>query len=125
MDQRCIDNINSETCSSSQPTPFICRSHSLRLRGSVTSIRLENAFWDILSEIAKQEATTINKLIARICAHVDANLIPQHNHASVLRVTCVMHLAKKLLDPASTIDSVWPAPELIYEAGRDGAGSAC
>ena len=106
-------------------TPFIGRSHSLRLRGSVTSIRLENAFWDILSEIAKQEASTLNKLIAKICSHVDANLVPQHNHASVLRVTCVMHLAKKLLDPASTIDSVWPAPKLIYDAERESAGSAC
>ena len=118
MDQRSIDlinsetcsssrhTINSETCSSSQHTPFIGRSHSLRLRGSVTSIRLENAFWDILSEIAKQEASTVNKLIAKICSRVDANSIPQHNHASVLRVTCVMYLAKRLLDPSSTMSGL-------------------
>ena len=104
MDQRNLDPI--ETCAYSQHTPFIGRSHSLRLRGSVTSIRLENAFWDILSEIAKQEASTVNKLIAKICSHVDANLVPQHNHASVLRVTCVMYLANKLLDPSSTMSGL-------------------
>ena len=114
MDQRNTDPTNPESCASSQHTPFISsqhtpfigRSHSLRLRGSVTSIRLENAFWDILSEIAKQEASTVNKLIAKICSHVDANLVPQHNHASVLRVTCVMYLANKLLDPSSTMSGL-------------------
>jgi len=118
MDQRYLDPI--ETCAYSQHTPFIGRSHSLRLRGSVTSIRLENAFWDILSEIAKQEASTVNKLIAKICSHVDANLVPQHNHASVLRVTCVMYLAEKLLDPPASTLSRLP----IYDAGRESAGSA-
>jgi predicted DNA-binding ribbon-helix-helix protein len=121
MDQRYSDDTNPETCSSSQYSPFICRSHSLRLRGSVTSIRLEKAFWDILAEIAKQEAITVNKLIARICLLADADFIPQHNHASVLRVTCVMYLAGKLLDPppASTLTRL-----SIYEAGRESAGSA-
>ena len=120
MDQRNTDPTNLESCASSQHTPFIGRSHSLRLRGSVTSIRLENAFWDILSEIAKQEASTVNKLIAKICSHVDANLVPQHNHASVLRVTCVMYLAEKLLDPPASTLSRLP----IYDAGRESAGSA-
>jgi predicted DNA-binding ribbon-helix-helix protein len=120
MDQLYRDDTNPESCFSSQYSPFTCRSHSLRLRGFVTSIRLENAFWNILSEIAKQEAITVNKLIARICSRVDADLIPQHNHASVLRVTCVMYLAEKLLDPPATTLSRLP----IYDAGRESAGSA-
>lgn len=42
------------------------RKHSIKLAGSKTSICLENQFWDGLCEIARNEKTSVTKLIERI-----------------------------------------------------------
>ena len=46
------------------PIPYECRSRSLRISGVTTTIRLENLFWQTLSELAADNDMTTNQLIA-------------------------------------------------------------
>ncbi|EMS7707485.1 ribbon-helix-helix domain-containing protein, partial [Vibrio cholerae] len=39
---------------------------SLRIDGVVTSIRLENFFWNTLEEISHREQMTVNKMITKL-----------------------------------------------------------
>ena len=48
------------------PILYESRSRSLRIRGVVTTLRLENQFWDILREIAEVDGMTTNQLIAKL-----------------------------------------------------------
>ena len=86
--------------SSADPILYESRSRSIRLHGAVTSIRLENLFWDVLAEIAKGEGVTTNGFIAKLYDEI----IQQHgevpNLASILRVSCLRYLAR-----AATRDS--------------------
>ena len=56
-----------------EPRLFESRAHSLRLGGTVTSIRLENAFWDVLTDIAATKFISLNQLIARVHHDVAEN----------------------------------------------------
>ena len=80
--------------SSADPILYESRSRSIRLHGAVTSIRLENLFWDVLAEIAKGEGITTNGFIAKLYNEI----IQQHgevpNLASILRVSCLRYLAR-------------------------------
>ncbi|MBR0800433.1 ribbon-helix-helix domain-containing protein [Bradyrhizobium jicamae] len=67
---------------------FSSRSHSIRLDGAVTSVRLENAFWDVLGLMAAEKALSVNQLIAKIHAEASGPNVP-HNTASILRVICI------------------------------------
>lgn len=70
--------------------------HSLRLHGVSTSIRLEVFFWDVLEEIAGRDGMTLNELIARL---YDEVIEAQHgvdNFASFLRVCCGRYLHLQL-----------------------------
>jgi len=64
---------------------------SIRLNGRLTSLRLEPAFWDALTEIAKRRRTTV----AKICAGIDAKR-QQGTLASAIRVYVVRDLKRRL-----------------------------
>lgn len=75
-----------------EPQLYASTSRSLRLRGHVTSIRLENAFWDVLGRIAAEEGMTPPDFIATLHDEMaDQGDAPQ-NFTSVLRSTCVIYL---------------------------------
>ena len=67
---------------------FDSRSHSLRVGHSVTSVRLENAFWEVLSAMAAEQSITLNQLLAKIYMET-SGVNGVHNTASTLRVLCV------------------------------------
>ena len=46
------------------PILYESRSRSLRIRGVVTTLRLENQFWDILREIAEVDGMTTNPTLS-------------------------------------------------------------
>ena len=48
------------------PILYEQRTRSIRIRGMLTSIRLENTVWDVLAEMAEDEGCTTNALI---CTH--------------------------------------------------------
>lgn len=45
---------------------WTCRTKSLRIDGVVTSIRLEEFFWDILEEVAFRDQMTVNQMITKL-----------------------------------------------------------
>ena len=69
------------------------RTKSLRIDGVVTSIRLEDFFWDTLEEIAFRDDMTVNQLITRLyfeSMDADHDL---GNFTSFLRVCCSRYLS--------------------------------
>ncbi len=85
------------------------RTRSLRIHGVLTAIRLENLFWDVLTEMATREALTTNALIATLHDELHAGLSQERdevtNFASFLRVCCLRYLSqlasRELAPPAS------------------------
>lgn len=64
------------------------RTHSLRIDGVATSIRIENHFWDTLTEISARDGMTVAQLITRLwheAMDADHDL---GNFTSFLRVCC-------------------------------------
>ncbi|WP_419797073.1 MAG: ribbon-helix-helix domain-containing protein [Terasakiella sp.] len=72
---------------------WVSQSKSLRIDGVATSIRMENFFWQTLSEIAYRDSMTVNQLITKLYHEsIDA----EHdlgNFTSFLRVCCGRYYA--------------------------------
>ena len=69
------------------------RTKSLRLDGVVTSIRLEEFFWDTLEEISFRDQMTVNQMITKLYLE---SLDADHdisNFTSFLRVCCSRYLS--------------------------------
>jgi len=77
------------------PILYESRSRSLRICGVVTTLRLENQFWDILSEIASHDGMTTNQLISKLYEEVMGHNGEVINFASFLRVSCTRYLSQK------------------------------
>ena len=67
----------------------------LPARGVVTTLRLENQFWDILSEIAQADGMTTNQLVAKLYEEVMDYRGEVVNFASFLRVSCTRYLSQR------------------------------
>lgn len=83
------------------PILYESRSRSLRIRGVVTTLRLENQFWDILHEIAEVDGMTTNQLISKLYDEVMDYRGEVVNFASFLRVSCTRYLSQRATRPAS------------------------
>jgi len=69
------------------------RTHSLRIDGVATSIRIENHFWYTLAEIGQRDGMTVAQLITRLwheAMDADHDL---GNFTSFLRVCCARYHA--------------------------------
>jgi predicted DNA-binding ribbon-helix-helix protein len=87
------------------------RTKSLRIDGVVTSIRLENFFWDTLEEIAFRDEMTVNQLITRpYFESMDADH-DLGNFTSFLRVCCSRYLSLAA-DGSLTRGEITPIAEL-------------
>ena len=113
------------------PIQYEQRSRTIRIRGALTTIRLENSFWDILAEMAEQEGCTTNALITQFHDEVVAYRGEMQNFASFLRVTCARYqrrnmyeLEKKLeasLACSPEVNAMQPANFLEKANGTHGA----
>lgn len=86
--------------SQTDPIMYESRSRSVRIARVVTSIWLENMFWETLAELAENDGVTTNQLIAQLYDEIYAYRGEATNFTSFLRVTCmryqaVRHLAGK------------------------------
>ena len=75
------------------PQLWQSKTRSLRIDGVVTSIRLEQYFWNTLQEIAQRDAINVNQLITRLYLE---SLDADHdagNFTSFLRVCCARYLS--------------------------------
>ncbi|WP_372395788.1 ribbon-helix-helix domain-containing protein [Azospirillum sp. HJ39] len=81
------------------PILYEARSRSVRIHGMVTSIRLENLFWTVLSDIAAEQGTTTNRLIVTLHDEVVEAHGAVQNLASFLRVSCARYLSMTAGEP--------------------------
>ncbi|HSV68923.1 MAG TPA: ribbon-helix-helix domain-containing protein [Methylibium sp.] len=96
------------------PYQYEPRQRSVRIHGVITSIRLENVMWDVLSDIAAGQKCTTNALISRLYDDATLHRTDLPNFASFLRVTCVRHL----MDVGRRLSANDPAPVDTGEARR-------
>ena len=78
------------------PELWVSKSHSLRIDGMVTSIRMENTFWDVLAELAQRDGMNVPQLVTRLYHEsIDAGH-DLGNFTSFLRVCAMRYLALQL-----------------------------
>ncbi|WP_093015692.1 ribbon-helix-helix domain-containing protein [Roseivivax halotolerans] len=82
------------------PARYASTTRRLRLNGQSTSIRLENAFWDTLDEIAAGEGISTPCFLSTLHAEVLELRGEPVNFSSLLRTTCLIHLGQ---GPASGV----------------------
>ncbi len=76
------------------PIIYESRTRSLRIHGVVTTVRLENLFWDVLQEIAERENLTTSQFVVKLYDELAAlRSEPPANFTSFLRVCCLRYLA--------------------------------
>ena len=80
---------------SADPILYESRVRSLRIHGVVTTVRLENLFWDVLQEIAEREGLTTSQFAIKL----HDELLARHGEmpmsfASFLRVCCLRYLSQ-------------------------------
>jgi predicted DNA-binding ribbon-helix-helix protein len=84
------------------------RTRSLRIHGVLTTIRLENLFWDVLLEMATGEGFTTNGLIVKLHDELaEEERDAETNFASFLRVCCLRFLsiqAGRIREPEAVPD---------------------
>jgi len=76
------------------PVTYECETRSLRLNGQSTSIRLERAFWGVLTEIAEAEGLSIGPFISKLHSEVLELHGEARNFTSLLRCACLVHLTQ-------------------------------
>ena len=81
---------------SADPELYASRARSVRLHGLVTSIRLENLFWNVLEEIATRDGMSVPQLCAKLHDELQLAHGSVENFTSFLRVCCGRYLALQL-----------------------------
>lgn len=74
------------------PIIYEARTRCLRIHGQVTTIRVENEFWDTLAEMARHEDMTTNQLLTKFHDELLVHSGEVNNFASFLRVTCLRYV---------------------------------
>lgn len=75
-----------------EPERYSCCTRRLRLNGQSTSIRLENAFWDVLDRIAERDGVSTPMFISTLHAEVLELRGEPENFTSLLRCACLKFL---------------------------------
>ncbi|WP_417529721.1 ribbon-helix-helix domain-containing protein [Marinobacter lipolyticus] len=78
------------------PELWVSKTHSLRIDGMVTSVRMENAFWHVLAELAERDGMNLPQMITRLYHEsIDAGH-DLGNFTSFLRVCAMRYLELQL-----------------------------
>lgn len=87
------------------PILYESRTRSLRIHGVITTVRLENLFWDVLHEIAGRENMTTSQFAVKLYDELIAlrGEMPT-NFASFLRVCCLRYLSMRSANGTATPD---------------------
>lgn len=72
------------------PHRYATTTRRLRLNGQSTSIRLENAFWEILDRMSAAERTTTPAFISKLHSEVLELRGEPENFTSLLRCACLV-----------------------------------
>ena len=76
------------------PDRYMLTTRRLRLNGQSTSIRLENAFWTTLDQIAAADGMSTPAFISRLHAEVLETTGEPVNFTSLLRTACLLFAAQ-------------------------------
>jgi predicted DNA-binding ribbon-helix-helix protein len=71
------------------PERYASHTRRLRLNGQSTSIRLENAFWQVIDDIAKNDDMTTPIFISKLHSEVLEQRGEPVNFTSLLRCACL------------------------------------
>ncbi|MGH7051777.1 MAG: ribbon-helix-helix domain-containing protein [Acetobacteraceae bacterium] len=93
------------------PILYEARTRSLRIHGVITTVRLENLFWNVLQEIAGQETMTTNQFIVQLYDELTALQGEVGNFASFLRVCCLRYLTMQDARAISSREPPAPGPQ--------------
>ena len=80
-----------------EPHAYTKASRSLRLHGHVTSLSLENRFWDILEKMAVKEDVSVATFVTTLHDEVVQRYGEAKNFTSLLRVACTTFLMSQAL----------------------------
>lgn len=80
------------------PMSYEATTRSIRLHGVVTSVRLENLFWDTLEEIASRDGMNVPQLLSKLYDELLEHRGDIPNYASFLRVSCQRYLALQVAE---------------------------
>ena len=69
-------------------------SRSVRLNGFSTCLRLEQIYWNILTDIARLNACSVSALLSYVDREVHLRYGGVKNFSGLVRVVCVVHLLK-------------------------------
>lgn len=75
-----------------EPERYASCTRRLRLNGQSTSIRLENAYWDVLDRIATRDGVSTPMFISTLHAEVLELRGEPENFTSLLRCACLKFL---------------------------------
>jgi predicted DNA-binding ribbon-helix-helix protein len=76
---------------SADPESYASRTRSVRLHGVVTSIRLENLYWEVLEEIGQRDGMGVFQLIEKLYDELVAARGEVGNFSSFLRVSALRY----------------------------------
>jgi predicted DNA-binding ribbon-helix-helix protein len=105
------------------PGLYASRARSIRLHGAVTSIRMENLFWQVLEEIGARDGMSTSQLITRLYDELIASRGEVDNFTSFLRVSCLRYLSL-MVDGAIPNDPRVPLAGTRLPAGGDAGRAA-
>lgn len=104
------------------PIQYEQRTRTIRIRGMLTSIRLENMVWDTLAEMAEQENCTTNSLVVTFHDEILKARGEVPNFASFLRVTCMRYLRRKVIAAERALPNAQPlapvTPRMVAVTGK-------
>ena len=100
------------------PILYESRTRSLRIHGVITTVRLENLFWDVLHEIASRENMTTTQFAVKLYDELIAlrGEVPS-NFASFLRVCCLRYLSMRTEKDVDEPGAV-PGPAAVPSEAR-------
>lgn len=99
---------------STDPAQYDSRTRSVRLHGVVTSLRLENLYWDVLEEIARRDGLGVVQLIERLYDELVAERGAVGNFSSFLRV-CALRYESLMAHGGIPLDLAVPIRNLPAE----------
>lgn len=77
-----------------EPARYRNETRSMRLNGQCTSVRLENAFWRIIDEIAAGEGLSTPAFVSRLHSEVLERRGEPENFSSLLRCSCLIYMER-------------------------------
>lgn len=92
-----------EVFSGQDPDRYTSTTRRLRLNGQSTSIRLENAFWTTLDEIAARDGVTTPMFISTLHSEVLVRRGEPSNFTSLLRCACLKFMEISRSTPSAAI----------------------